>query len=111
MGIGTIIKKARKSCGLTQGVLATRACMAQSIVSAIESGTRNPTLRTLKRLAKALELRLVVRLENANGSGYEWSTPIEMAKRVAGFAGTPPNEQDRMPLSEPASRDSGLEPR
>ena len=109
MSVGSIVKKARKSCGLTQGALATKACMAQSIVSGIESGARNPTLRTMKRLAKALGLRLVVRIENENGSGYEWSTcPGETAKRSVGFAGTPPHALAKTLSTAPASLDSGL---
>lgn len=110
MSVGTIIKKARKSCGLTQGDLATKACMAQSIISAIESGSRNPTLRTLKRLVAALGLRLVVRVEDANGSGFEWSTSTATATREAGCAGTQPSALNAMPMSEPASRDIGSEP-
>jgi len=100
MALGTIIKKARKQCGLTQVALATKASMAQSIVSAIEGGTRNPTLRTMKRLAKALGLRLVVRLENENGSGYEWSTGIVTAQNLAGSAGTLLSAPDETPSSE-----------
>jgi transcriptional regulator with XRE-family HTH domain len=108
MSVGAIIKKARKSCGLTQGDLATKASMAQSIVSAIESGGRNPTIRTLKRLARALGLRLVVRIENANSLGYEWSTNVAMAQNPVGCAGTQQSALGEMPLNEPVSRDFGL---
>jgi transcriptional regulator with XRE-family HTH domain len=107
MSVGRIIRKARLACDLTQGQIATAAGMAQSIVSAIERGARNPTIRTLKRLAKALGLRLVVRLENENGSGFEWSTSLAEAKNLTGYAGTQPSAHDRTPLIEPTSLGSG----
>ncbi len=109
MSIGVIIKKARKSCGLTQGELAMKASMAQSIVSAIENGSRNPTIRTMKRLAKALGLRLVVRIEGANGLGYEWSTGCVTERRIVGCVGTQLSGLGRMPMSGPASQGFGFE--
>lgn len=63
-----LIREARRRCNLTQTDLARRASLHQSIISGIESGKRNPTLRTLKRLAAAMELDLVVRLEERNSA-------------------------------------------
>lgn len=107
MGVGQIVRKARIACDLTQGRLAETAGMAQSIVSAIENGARNPTIRTLKRLARALGLRLVVRLEAANGSGFEWSTTQAGAGNLLGSNGMRPSGADKMPSTAPVSQVTG----
>ena len=49
--------------GLSQKELAERMNTTQSVISRLESGSGNPSLATLKRLAAALDARLVVRFE------------------------------------------------
>ena len=49
---------ARKQTGLTQKELAARTGIAQSDISKIENGNGNPSLKTLKRLAAAMEMKL-----------------------------------------------------
>ena len=49
--------------GLTQKELAVRLKTTQSVVSRLESGSAKPSLSTLQRLAKALDARVVARLE------------------------------------------------
>ncbi|MDR0380573.1 MAG: helix-turn-helix domain-containing protein [Oscillospiraceae bacterium] len=49
---------ARKSSGLTQKQLADRTGIAQGDISEIENGEANPTLKTLKRLAFGMDMRL-----------------------------------------------------
>ncbi len=49
--------------GLTQKELAERMNTTQSVIARLESGSANPSLATLKRLADALDARLVVRFE------------------------------------------------
>jgi transcriptional regulator with XRE-family HTH domain len=49
---------ARKSSGLTQKQLADRTGIAQGDISKIENGNANPSLRTLKRLARAMDMNL-----------------------------------------------------
>jgi transcriptional regulator with XRE-family HTH domain len=50
-----VVKKLREDQGLTQAALAKRAGVTEAYVSMIESGVRkNPSLPTLKRLARAL---------------------------------------------------------
>jgi len=51
---------ARKSTGLTQKQLSERAGIAQGDISKLESGSANPSLRTLQRLAGAMNMRLRV---------------------------------------------------
>jgi len=57
------IINSRKCSGITQKQLAERAGMAQGDISKIENGHGNPSLRTLKRLASAMEMRLKVEFE------------------------------------------------
>jgi len=50
------LRAARALRGLSQSNLAERARLQQTAVSHYESGTRRPSLRNLRRLAKALEV-------------------------------------------------------
>ena len=49
---------ARKTIGLTQKQLSERTGIAQSDISKLENGDGNPSLRTLKRLAAAMDMNL-----------------------------------------------------
>jgi len=49
---------ARKKTGLTQKQLAEKTGIAQGDISRLESGNGNPSLRTLQRLASAMDMRL-----------------------------------------------------
>jgi len=49
---------ARKESGLTQQQLSERTGIAQGDISKIEKGEANPSLRTLKRLALGMDMRL-----------------------------------------------------
>lgn len=50
--------EARKNAGLTQTQLAEKIGIDQSDISRLENGEGNPSLRTLKRLAAAMDMRL-----------------------------------------------------
>ena len=60
---GEVLREARKRAQLSQTDVARRAGIAQSVISAYESGRREPGVTTLARLVKAtgheLELELV----------------------------------------------------
>ena len=58
------LKALRESAGVSLTDLAARAGMQKSSLSRLENEDRNPTVRTLERLAAALGKRLVVRLED-----------------------------------------------
>ncbi|MGH3917626.1 MAG: nucleotidyltransferase domain-containing protein [Pseudonocardiaceae bacterium] len=66
MGIGRdgeaarLLRRARKLSGLTQSQLAGRAGVPQSVISAYESGRRQPGLATLRRLIEASGQALAV---------------------------------------------------
>jgi uncharacterized protein len=55
MEVTNLIRDARKAAGITQLTVAERAGTAQPAVAAYESGTRTPSLATLKRLLGACE--------------------------------------------------------
>jgi hypothetical protein len=66
---GALLRRARTAAGLTQAELARRAGVTQSVVSAYESGRRQPGLPTLLSLVAAtghdLDLRLRRRPDGA----------------------------------------------
>jgi ribosome-binding protein aMBF1 (putative translation factor) len=55
------ILKARIKKGITQKKLAQKMKTKQSAISRLESGTANPSLNFLQRLAQALDSRLEIR--------------------------------------------------
>lgn len=54
MELGARIREIREDQGLSQEQLAERVGTAQSTISQLEQGERNPSYRTLRSLAKAL---------------------------------------------------------
>lgn len=53
-----IVRELRQRAGVSQQELARRAGTSQSTIAAYESGSKSPTLRTLDRLAGALNLHI-----------------------------------------------------
>ena len=49
---------ARKETGITQKELSERTGITQADISKLENGNANPSLRTLRRLAKGLGMKL-----------------------------------------------------
>jgi predicted nucleotidyltransferase/DNA-binding XRE family transcriptional regulator len=60
---GSVLRTARKAAGLTQAELARRAGVTQSVVSAYESGRREPAVSTLSRLIEATGATLGLHVE------------------------------------------------
>lgn len=56
----------RRELGLTQQQVAAAAGLHQSVVSRIEQGLANPTVRTLEALARALDARLTITARRAS---------------------------------------------
>ena len=54
---------ARKQSGLTQKELAERTGINQADISKLENGTANPSLRTLRRLADGMGMRMKLTFE------------------------------------------------
>ncbi len=60
--------KVRQSAGITQAELAKKVGTKQSAISRLETGTfSNVTVATLKKIADALDARLVVKLQIKRG--------------------------------------------
>lgn len=54
---GERLQKVRKSKGISQEELAALLSMHRTYIGMIERGERNPTVRTLYKIAKALKVR------------------------------------------------------
>ena len=57
MVVGKVIQKFREEKGLSQEVLSGFADIGRTHLSAIERGTRKPTLETFYKIGEALEVR------------------------------------------------------
>ena len=66
---GALLRQARQAAGLTQREVAARAGVQQSVVSAYESGGREPSLTTLSSLVEACGVSLEVHLGEALPAG------------------------------------------
>ena len=54
---GAAVREAREKLGISQEELGFEAELDRTYVSGIERGVRNPTLKTMQRLCRALETR------------------------------------------------------
>ena len=61
-GAGAVIREARRRSGLSQAELARRAGVSQPVITAYESGRREPGLSMLAKLVDASGHRLRVEL-------------------------------------------------
>jgi hypothetical protein len=62
MDAGSLLRLARTESGLTQSELSERAGVTQSVISAYESGARQPSLPMLQRLVSATRCSLEVKV-------------------------------------------------
>lgn len=60
----TQIIEARMENGMTQSELATKSGTKQSNISRLESGSYNPTLELLDKIAEALNMKLEVKMKS-----------------------------------------------
>ena len=56
LAFGKVIRKLRKNAGLTQEQLALEADIRRTYVSLIELGQNQPTVTTIFKISKALEI-------------------------------------------------------
>jgi transcriptional regulator with XRE-family HTH domain len=54
-----VLRQLRERAGLSQEALATKSGLDRTYISLLERGQRQPTLKTLARLAEALDTSLV----------------------------------------------------
>jgi uncharacterized protein len=73
---GALLRQARKRAGLSQVDLATRAAVTQSVISAYESGQRQPSLPALTRLVDAAGFELTLGLRRPPGRLRRLSGPV-----------------------------------
>jgi transcriptional regulator with XRE-family HTH domain len=56
MEVGPVVRRLREARGLSQTTLAREAQVSRITLVRIESGTQDPTLTTLERIARALRV-------------------------------------------------------
>ena len=72
---------ARKNVGLTQKQLSERTGIAQSDISKLESGDGNPSLKTLKRLAAAMDMTLRIEFTPSVANNRNHVAPFEFPQK------------------------------
>lgn len=55
---GKRVREVRLKQGLSQGDVARRLILHRSYISGIERGVRNPSLKVVQKIAKALEIKV-----------------------------------------------------
>jgi uncharacterized protein len=73
---GALLRQARKRAGLSQVELAARAGVTQSVISAYESGHRQPSIPALARLIGAAGFELTLGLRRQPGRLRRLSGPV-----------------------------------
>jgi uncharacterized protein len=73
---GGLLRRARRSAGISQAELAFRAGVAQSVISAYEAGRRQPSLPTLAKLIDAAGCDLVVDIQHQPAELTKLSGPV-----------------------------------
>lgn len=61
--VGNALSLARARAGISQSELATQTGINQSDISKLERGIGNPSIGTLKRLADALKMELIIQIK------------------------------------------------
>lgn len=63
--LGGAVRAARERRGWTQAALAELAGLERTYLTDLEAGRRNPSVRTLEKISKALGIKLHVLFERA----------------------------------------------
>ena len=71
MDIGKELKLARIGLDLTQEELKEKTGIAASTIGMIEAGKENPQLRTIKKLADALDCQIIIIPRGAHGKARD----------------------------------------
>ena len=69
IALGRAVREAREARGMTQESLAALAGLDRTYISGVERGVRNPTVRSLALVARALESRPSLLLKRAEEIG------------------------------------------
>jgi transcriptional regulator with XRE-family HTH domain len=73
---GALLRQTRKRAGLSQAGLAARAGVTQSVISAYESGQRQPSIPALARLVGAAGFELTLGVRRPPGHLRRLSGPV-----------------------------------
>jgi transcriptional regulator with XRE-family HTH domain len=89
MTLGSTLKEFRFSAGLSQLALAQRAGISESFLSLLESDKREPTVRVLRNIGRALGippgLLLAAALQDTTAQGSENAQAAELARSFRGL--------------------------
>ena len=66
--LGVLVRESRITAGITQTELAQRTGMSQPAIARLESGGTEPTIATLRRVANALDIELVVEFQSSGAA-------------------------------------------
>lgn len=67
---GKRVRELRLATGLSQEALAHKAGIDRTYMSGVERGVRNPSLKNIARIAKALDVGVAELMEGVEGSVY-----------------------------------------
>jgi transcriptional regulator with XRE-family HTH domain len=84
LALGLAVKARREQLGITQETLANDTDLHQRWISNVETGKRNPSYGSLRRLAAGLEIstsELIARAEQIEASGTKATGTAAVAKR------------------------------
>jgi transcriptional regulator with XRE-family HTH domain len=84
LALGLAVKARREQLGITQETLANNTDLHQRWISNVETGKRNPSYASLRRLAAGLDLsasELIARAEQIEASGVQATGTPAVAKR------------------------------
>jgi uncharacterized protein len=73
---GTLLRQARRRAGLSQVELASQAGVTQSVISAYESGQRQPSIPALTRLIEAAGFELTLGLRRPTARLHRLTGPV-----------------------------------
>ncbi len=73
---GISVRAKRSQLGISQEELADRAGLHRTYISDVERGSRNPSLASIEKLARALELSVPMLFERSSGDDFE-NTPSQ----------------------------------
>lgn len=89
--IGTKIREARKRSGFTQQKLAEKLNISQQIISRIESGKQNVSVKTLSRICENLGIPF-----DSEKIGFVERSPATSMQHVLPFGNLSPNDFERL---------------
>jgi transcriptional regulator with XRE-family HTH domain len=84
LALGLAVKGRREQLGLTQEQIANDTDLHQRWISNVETGKRNPSYGSLRRLAAGLDLsasELIARAEQIEASGVTTPSSVATSKR------------------------------